>query len=57
MYRHNPQTRRLKELVREGAIGRLQLVRDCPHLPPGARAQDVRLDPELGGGSVLDLGS
>src|SRR5918999_1070811 len=27
MYRHNPQTRRFKELVEEGVIGRMRLVR------------------------------
>src|SRR5207344_978009 len=27
MYRHNPQTRRLVDLVREGAIGELRLIR------------------------------
>jgi xylose dehydrogenase (NAD/NADP) len=55
MYRHHPQTKRLLELVREGAIGELRLVRsqfsfvlDRPH--------DVRWDRELGGGSLLDLG-
>jgi predicted dehydrogenase len=29
MWRHHPQTRRLAELVAEGAIGRLRLVRAC----------------------------
>jgi len=56
MYRHNPQTRRLEELVREGAVGRLQLVRTSFTFLL-EREPDVRLDPELGGGSVLDLGS
>ena len=27
MYRHNPQTKRAKELVDEGAIGELRLIR------------------------------
>jgi predicted dehydrogenase len=55
MYRHHPQTKRLAQLVEEGAIGELRLVRshfsftlDRPH--------DVRWDRELGGGSLLDLG-
>jgi predicted dehydrogenase len=56
MYRHNPQTRRLEELVRDGAIGRLQLVRTSFTFLL-EREPDVRLDPELGGGSVLDLGA
>lgn len=56
MYRHNPQTQRLDELVREGAIGRLQLVRTSFTFLL-EREPDVRLDPVLGGGSVLDLGA
>jgi xylose dehydrogenase (NAD/NADP) len=55
MYRHHPQTKKLKQLVDDGAIGELRLVRsqfsftlDRPH--------DVRWDPELGGGALLDLG-
>ncbi|MGH3041242.1 MAG: Gfo/Idh/MocA family protein [Gaiellaceae bacterium] len=55
MYRHNPQTRRLEELVRTGAIGRLQLVRTSFSFLVEGEA-NIRLDPELGGGSVLDLG-
>jgi D-xylose 1-dehydrogenase (NADP+, D-xylono-1,5-lactone-forming) len=56
MYRHNPQTRRLEELVRDGTIGRLQLVRTSFTFLL-EREPDIRLDPELGGGSVLDLGA
>jgi D-xylose 1-dehydrogenase (NADP+, D-xylono-1,5-lactone-forming) len=56
MYRHNPQTRRLEGLVRGGAIGRLQLVRTSFTFLL-EREPDIRLDPELGGGSVLDLGA
>src|SRR5256714_13934893 len=29
MYRHNPQTKRLRQLLDEGAIGELRLVRSC----------------------------
>jgi D-xylose 1-dehydrogenase (NADP+, D-xylono-1,5-lactone-forming) len=56
MYRHNPQTRRLDGLAREGAIGRLQLVRTSFTFLL-EREPDIRLDPGLGGGSVLDLGA
>ena len=55
MYRHHPQTKRFAQLVSDGEIGELRLVRsqfsftlDRPH--------DVRWDRELGGGSLLDLG-
>ncbi|HXV95566.1 MAG TPA: Gfo/Idh/MocA family oxidoreductase [Gaiellaceae bacterium] len=55
MYRHNPQTRRLEQLVRDGAIGPLQLVRTSFSFLVEGEA-NIRLVPELGGGSVLDLG-
>ena len=56
MYRHNPQTRRVEELVRGGAIGRLQLIRTSFSFPVQG-AENIRLDPALGGGSLLDLGT
>jgi D-xylose 1-dehydrogenase (NADP+, D-xylono-1,5-lactone-forming) len=55
MYRHNPQTARLKELVDGGAIGRLRLVR-CAFSFPLADAANVRLDPSLDGGALMDVG-
>jgi xylose dehydrogenase (NAD/NADP) len=55
MYRHNPQTRRLKELVDGGAIGQLRLVRAAFSFPL-ADASDVRLDPALDGGALMDVG-
>jgi xylose dehydrogenase (NAD/NADP) len=56
MWRHHPQTRRLEQLVRDGAIGELRLIRsDFGYtMPPGS--DDVRLRPELDGGSLGDLG-
>ncbi len=56
MYRHNPQTRRVEELARGGAIGRLQLVRTSFGFPVEG-AENIRLDPALDGGSLLDLGT
>jgi predicted dehydrogenase len=55
MYRHQPQVKRLKALVDEGAIGRLRLVRSHFSFTL-AREDDVRWDPGLGGGSLLDVG-
>jgi predicted dehydrogenase len=55
MYRHHPQTHRVKALVDEGAIGRLRHVRavfDHPLLDPA----DFRHRPELNGGALMDLG-
>jgi xylose dehydrogenase (NAD/NADP) len=56
MYRHNPQTARLKELVDGGAIGRLRLVRAAFSFPL-TDSPDVRLDPALDGGGLMDVGS
>jgi predicted dehydrogenase len=55
MYRHNPQTARLKELVSGGAIGRLRLVR-ATFTFPLVDARNVRLDPRLDGGGLMDVG-
>jgi predicted dehydrogenase len=55
MYRHNPQTRRLVELVGGGAIGRLRLVRAAFSFPL-RDSPDVRLAPELDGGGLMDVG-
>jgi predicted dehydrogenase len=55
MYRHNPQTARLLELVDSGAIGTLQLVRAAFSFPL-ADAANVRLNAALDGGSLMDVG-
>ena len=55
MYRHHPQTRKLKELVDNGSIGELRLVRTQFSFMLD-RPRDVRWEPELGGGALLDLG-
>jgi D-xylose 1-dehydrogenase (NADP+, D-xylono-1,5-lactone-forming) len=55
MYRHNPQTLRMTELVRDGAIGRLRLVRGAFSFALGDEA-NVRLDPGLDGGALMDVG-
>jgi xylose dehydrogenase (NAD/NADP) len=55
MYRHHPQTKRLAELVREGAIGELRTVRAAFTFSIASEA-DVRLDAVLEGGSLMDVG-
>jgi D-xylose 1-dehydrogenase (NADP+, D-xylono-1,5-lactone-forming) len=55
MYRHNPLIRRIAELAAQGAIGRLRLIRAWLRWPiadPG----DIRLSPQLDGGSLMDMG-
>lgn len=55
MYRHNPLTRRIAELVQHGAVGRLRLIHAWLRWPI-SDAEDIRLRPELDGGSQMDLG-
>jgi predicted dehydrogenase len=55
MYRHHPQTLQVKEMVAEGAIGELSFVRGSFSFNISSE-NDVRLDRNLGGGSVWDVG-
>jgi xylose dehydrogenase (NAD/NADP) len=54
MYRHHPQTKRLKELVESGAIGSLSLIRGSFsfNCAPG----DPRLLVGMEGGGLMDVG-
>ena len=55
MYRHHPQTLRVQELVKSGALGTLKLIRGSFSFML-SRQGDVRLDPAMGGGSIWDIG-
>ena len=55
MWRHHPQTRRFAELVRDRAIGDLRLVQASFSFQI-ADDGDVRLDPALAGGALMDVG-
>ena len=55
MYRHHPQTHKAAELVRAGAIGELRQLRSLFSFTLADEA-DVRFDPELDGGALMDLG-
>ena len=55
MWRHHAQPAKLVELLREGAIGEPRLVRSSFSFLL-TREGDVRLAPELQGGSLLDVG-
>ena len=55
MYRHHPQTLKVKELVESGAIGKLQLIRGSFTFKI-SNEDDVRLNSALGGGSIWDVG-
>jgi D-xylose 1-dehydrogenase (NADP+, D-xylono-1,5-lactone-forming) len=55
MWRHNPQTARLKELVEQGAIGQLSLVRSVFSYALFDE-DNIRLQPEVEGGALMDVG-
>lgn len=55
MYRHHPQTLKVKELVEGGAIGKLQLIRSSFTFSMKTEV-NIRLNPEMGGGSIWDVG-
>ncbi|HSL44800.1 MAG TPA: Gfo/Idh/MocA family oxidoreductase [Anaerolineales bacterium] len=55
MYRHHPQTFKVQEMVRNGSIGDLKLIRGSFSFVL-SREGDVRLDPAMGGGSIWDVG-
>ena len=56
MYLHHPQTRRVIELIGEGAIGTLQTVNSWfSHWLPPSDADNVRLQAGLVGGSAWDV--
>jgi D-xylose 1-dehydrogenase (NADP+, D-xylono-1,5-lactone-forming) len=54
MYRHHPQTRKLKELIQAGAIGELRLIRG--HFSFNAAPGDPRLAAGMDGGGLMDVG-
>lgn len=55
MYRHHPANLRVKEMVDAGEIGRILLVRgEFSFLL--TRPDDIRWKPEMGGGSIWDVG-
>lgn len=55
MYRHHPLTLEIERRVREGAIGRLRVVRGSFTFSLSDEGH-IRLDPALGGGCLWDVG-
>ena len=55
MYRHNPQTAKLVELVREGAVGELRVVRSAFSYSL-YDTENIRLRTDVDGGSLMDVG-
>jgi D-xylose 1-dehydrogenase (NADP+, D-xylono-1,5-lactone-forming) len=55
MWRHNPQTARLKELVDQGAVGELRLVRSTFSYSLYDES-NIRLQTDVEGGGLMDVG-
>ncbi|MFJ7932744.1 Gfo/Idh/MocA family protein [Sporosarcina sp. NPDC096371] len=57
MYRFHPQIREAKRMLDAGVIGELLTIRSRFHFTMKDWQQDIRLQPELGGGVLWDIGS
>jgi predicted dehydrogenase len=55
MYRHNPQTALLKQLVADGAVGELRLIRSAFSYALYDE-QNIRLRTDVEGGALMDVG-
>ncbi len=55
MYRHHPQTLKALEMARGGALGKIKLVRGSFTYEMETDI-NIRLNPEMGGGSIWDVG-
>jgi xylose dehydrogenase (NAD/NADP) len=54
-WRHHPQAQKVRELVRSGSLGDLRLI-DAGFSFMLTRPNDIRWNPEVGGGSLYDVG-
>jgi xylose dehydrogenase (NAD/NADP) len=55
MYRFHPQTEKVVEMVRSGALGELRLIHSAFTFRL-TRPVNIRWDPDLGGGALMDVG-
>ena len=55
MYRHNPQTKRLRELIDEGAVGDVRLIRSVFSYSL-YDDKNIRLRTDVEGGALMDVG-
>jgi len=55
MYRHNPQTGRLRELIDEGTIGEVRLIRSAFSYTL-YDTENIRLRTDVEGGALMDVG-
>lgn len=55
-YRFHPQIEEFLRLIREGAVGEVQLIRGAYSFRTEAGPEQRLMNPELGGGGILDVG-
>ncbi len=55
VYRHFPQTKKVMEIIHEGLLGKIQLMRGSFSFTL-TRPDDFRWKPDMGGGSLWDVG-
>jgi predicted dehydrogenase len=55
MYRFHPRTERVLEMVRGGLVGDVRMIRSAFTFRL-TRPHNIRLDPDLGGGALMDVG-
>jgi D-xylose 1-dehydrogenase (NADP+, D-xylono-1,5-lactone-forming) len=55
MWRHHPQLRRTRELLAAGEVGNLRVIR-AAFAFHAKNPDDIRLNPELDGGGLMDVG-
>jgi predicted dehydrogenase len=56
MYRHHSKTKKLRELIEQGAIGDPRVVRMRFHFRVEDPASDIRYMPDMAGGALRDVG-
>ena len=56
MYRFHPQHARVKEIMASGEIGDIKLIRSSHSFYLENRNNDIRMDKDMGGGSLYDVG-
>ena len=56
LYRSHPLTHAVMQRVRDGAIGQLKLIRTSFCFRTRQVASNIRFDPELAGGALMDVG-
>jgi D-xylose 1-dehydrogenase (NADP+, D-xylono-1,5-lactone-forming) len=57
MYRHHAKARKLRDLVASGALGEIRTIRCSFNFMVADPTSDIRYDPGLAGGALLDVGS